>query len=507
NGTGFYEHHDDDDDEPSWDKKMVYKARQLSQSASSDCVWTVAVLFRIIVAALLVASVASMDMDLLKFNKEKSLYKFDRPVYNEMMLKQKLGYPVEKTMIYGDNVEVPTYLQDEILNKNVVLGLEEIVMTPLFREYMTLPLFRQYWSYPMFQRFVASIYFQRFWEIPAFQQYFLSPVLFYKYVYPLVTVFKYETNTMTSTYGDLFKGDFVGNKNVLPYVYGQRDLVNTNKFFYPTIYNNNQDFQDQVYYKALLEKMYNHLYTINKPVNKFFEDKYPVETLFVSNSSSQVDTIFGDKLIKNIYGDKLFKNIFGDKLIKNLDTIYGEDKLIKNIYGDKLINNFETIYGDKLDTIYGDKLVKDALLKKMLLKKMMPELINEETYKTILPEEMLREKYTTMMPTMYKYNPLVARMMYGKRFPMINNFETEKMMLNKKDLIDQDILPLYLEKLEKERLFNDKLQFNKIFDNEIEIPKMMDVTKFERVPITQGMPTMGVRTFNKFEKFVPEIKA
>jgi len=491
-----------------------------------------------IVAALLVASVASMDMDLLKFNKEKSLYKFDRPVYNEMMLKQKLGYPVEKTMIYGDNVEVPTYLQDEILNKNVVLGLEEIVMTPLFREYMTLPLFRQYWSYPMFQRFVASIYFQRFWEIPAFQQYFLSPVLFYKYVYPLVTVFKYETNTMTSTYGDLFKGDFVGTKNVLPYVYGQRDLVNTNKFFYPTIYNNNQDFQDQVYYKALLEKMYNHLYTINKPVNKFFEDKYPVETLFGEQLIKPVDTIFGDKLIKNnfesiygedklikniygeqlfnvygdkliknIYGDKLFKNIFGDKLFKNLDTIYGEDKLIKNIYGDKLINNFETIYGDKLDTIYGDKLVKDALLKKMLLKKMMPELINEETYKTILPEEMLREKYTTMMPTMYKYNPLVARMMYGKRFPMINNFETEKMMLNKKDLIDQDILPLYLEKLEKERLFNDKLQFNKIFDNEIEIPKMMDVTKFERVPITQGMPTMGVRTFNKFEKFVPEIKA
>jgi hypothetical protein len=235
------------------------------------------------------------------YNKDNKLY--DQVYYKNLL--EKIYNPLYTTSTDGDNVEVPTYFQDEILDKQV-LSIEELYTTELFREYMNLPLFRQFWNYPMFQRYVASIYFQRFWQVPTFKQYFVNPVLFYKYIYPMVTIFKYDTTTYN--YGDM--------------------------------YNKENKVYDQVYYKNLLDKVYNHLYTTST------------------------------------YGD--------------IDTIK-----------------------TPFETIYGDKFAKDDLYKKMMYKKMYtPEVYGEEN--------MMVPRTTTT--DMYKFNPLVARMMYGNR--RFNNFET-----------------------------------------------------------------------------------
>jgi hypothetical protein len=130
---------------------------------------------------------------------------------------------------------------------------------PLFREYISLPLFRQYWSYPMFQRYVCSHYFQQYWTMPAFQQYFVEPAMFYKYIYPIVTLFKYDT---TTTGGNFW------NKNIYPSgVYQPEQQYTTgnyynNKFGVPTIC-----FTNSMYCRALVEKMYNHLMYTTKMTN------------------------------------------------------------------------------------------------------------------------------------------------------------------------------------------------------------------------------------------------
>jgi hypothetical protein len=160
-----------------------------------------------------------------------------------------LGHPLERSFIYGDNVEVPSYLKDEIVDQPIY-GLDEIVAHPLFRVYYTLPLFRQYWQYPMFQRYVASIYFQRFWQVPAFQQYFVSPVLFYKYVYPLVTLFQYGQST--STYPTTYKTNY-------PSTYNYNHVEDWSRKEHVAPFASNYYNRDHTYAQSLLENIYGHL--------------------------------------------------------------------------------------------------------------------------------------------------------------------------------------------------------------------------------------------------------
>jgi hypothetical protein len=210
-----------------------------------------------IVAALLVAAVAGQStMDILKLNKEKSLLtKFDRPSYPMI-------HDYERNNMI-DSMSTHKFTGEFDYDTTTIYQIDEIMSHPLFREYMSLPIFRQYWEYPMFQRYVASIYFQRFWQIPTFQQYFMSPALFYKYIFPMVQLFKYEATTMNTYTG----GDWIWNKdtyNTYPYnsypyntyntgsdYYGQQEMVNKN---IPTMCHYNS-----VYCQALLEKMYSHM--------------------------------------------------------------------------------------------------------------------------------------------------------------------------------------------------------------------------------------------------------
>jgi len=492
-----------------------------------------------IVAALLVAAVAGQStMDILKMNKERELFKkFDRPMTSELLLK-KLGYPMEKTY-FGDNVDMPLYMQEELLNKKV-LNIEELYQTELFREYMSLPLFRQYFTYPAFQKYVTSTYFQKFWQIPTFKQYFLNPVFFYKYIYPIVNLFKTEMTIPTTVFGDeMIKGrDMIVNKNVYPFVTGfERDLLKDNTFV-PTLYNEDLKLKDDLKAKYLLTKIYSHLYNIPEeyikeqfltkkmivdPITgeyKYINEKYntfPVDTTFknfdttvfgdkihypVDTFKTMESTMYGDKLVKDVLLKKLLLNkMMKDETYKTMDfNTYGEDKIVKDVLIKKLLNKMikeETFKTMDFNTFGEDKLVKDVLLKKLLLNKMIKD---ETTFKTQIPEEfILREK-------MMKMNPMVARMMYGyNKLPVYNKFETidtiDKMNMFdiKKDLIKEDFLPIALK---KELLLKDKILYNKIFNdkvNEIEnfetyehVPKVVDFTT----------PMMGVRTFDK--KFYPE---
>jgi len=422
-----------------------------------------------VVAALLVAAVAGQSMDVMRMTKDKYDILDVMKMTPKHELMKKLGYPmVDRTFTYGQETDLPLFLQEEIMDKKV-LHLNELMSHPLFHEYMSLPLFRQmFQTYHMFQKYVCSIYFQKFWQIPTFKQYFVNPVLFYKYIYPVVTLFKTDVTIPTTTFGmdDLYKRDMIVNKNVFPFVTGyERDL------YYPSTYTTTTT-KDDLYYKALLNKVYNHLYFNNKQV---------------------VDPITGE--FKMVDFDFLPTNVYGDKM----DTIYGD-----KIFGDKVYN-------------------KDWILKKMLLNKMIH---GDETFKTVLPQEdmILREK---MMNMNTKMNPLVARMLFGLKneqelpfvtekfdttFDHVNKFDLiNKMDLIKKDLIkkelikkelikDDEFLPFQITKdLEKKmilnKMFNEK--FNNIdttFGTYETVPKMVDMVS----------PMMGVRTFDK--KFtIPEV--
>ncbi|ODM59407.1 hypothetical protein Ocin01_20224 [Orchesella cincta] len=275
----------------------------------------------------LVASVAarSLDLDTLRLAKERTL--LQRPVVDELLLKERLGQrlPVEKTVV-GDvidrvlPVEQKQLLVDGqeqllrgIYDVDRVLTFEEIYNTELFREYLTIPLFREYIKYPVFQRYIASVYFQRFWQIPTFRQYFLNPVYFYKYIYPLVQLFTSEYTLpyqyQQQTYGqdvygqqDIFGRQsyddlIVRNKNVLPYVYGQQQQdVISRRYEVPTFAGQYYPTTQGVNYKFLLEKLIKNLYVNQPTVGDVTQVKTDVK-VFPTTQKVVIEPITGERKI------------------------------------------------------------------------------------------------------------------------------------------------------------------------------------------------------------------
>jgi hypothetical protein len=136
------------------------------------------------IAALLVASVASQNMDWTV--KDKSMYKF-RPTIEELLLKEKLGGMMDVSSFEKFDT-LKNFGVRGMESVNNVLSIEELLSTPLFREYLEIPLFRQFLTqHPtVFRRYVESPLFQKFWTVPQFQMYFRNPIFFYKYIVPQV---------------------------------------------------------------------------------------------------------------------------------------------------------------------------------------------------------------------------------------------------------------------------------------------------------------------------------
>jgi len=483
---------------------------------------------------MLVAVVAGQSLDMFKYGQGKSMLMNKQYGQNELLMK-KLGYPMMN--MYGQkdllNMDLPYYLQGDLVDSKI-LTIDELFTTQLFKEYMTLPLFREYIKYPVFQKFIQSVYFQKFWTMPEFKQYFVQPELFYKFVLPIVHLFKYDTTTS-------FEHEQIVNKNVFPFVADYET-----EFTVPSTFNYNKDLslQDGLFYKNILDKIYSHLYNIDETTTvKKIVDPITGEIKMIPFGG--IESIFGDKLVKDILLKKFLINknididhIFGEKLITDL--------LIKKNVDTDLLKKIILAKGLDIDTtIFGDKLIKEYLLKKNVDVELLKNLLFKKNFDVELVKKLLLNKMivgddmitNTMYPQelkekmmMTKFNPLVARMMYGYN----KNFDNMDVMgklnlfdiLAKKDLINNkfqtidvvDKMNLFDILSKKHLALTDKVILNKILADKINdmekfgnyetvFPKMIqDVTKYEHIPLTldQVKPMMGVRTFDK-KMMVPEI--
>jgi hypothetical protein len=192
-------------------------------------------------------------------------------------------------------------------------------------------------------------------------------------------------------------------------------------------------------------------------------------------------------------------------LTKNIDT-----EVLKKI-----------LLSQKLDTVFGDKLHMNKLIMKNVdvdfLKTLLTKTGDVELIKMIMLQKLIGQDLTTMIPQEYlkeKMSPMVARMTYGMNYNKGFPLETKMNLFNimgKKPIDEIEKMNFFDILTKKDLAIKDKMVLNKILlqkANEIEnfgtyetIPKM-DVTKFERVPLTlEGVkPMMGVRTFDKVVK-------
>jgi hypothetical protein len=270
-----------------------------------------------------VAAQSSMDLGNIRYgNMDKSMYgRRSGMGLEDLLLKEKTmmglqGFQGFQGLTSG--LEMP-------IHHNTILSLEELVQTPLFREYYSIPLFRQFWeTYPVaFQKYVKSVLFQQFWTVPAFVQYFKNPVLFYKYIVPQVQLIaqKYETTTTQfggdfTTQGFNFDRRNMMNVNILDKLFGG---YTTDKWMTPMITREQQgiygqsttglDFQT----KYLLEKMIKNL-ILNGENKKVEETLTDVRVL---NNGQVKETTVG-KIVDPITGEQ--KITLGDIKV-NIRTI------------------------------------------------------------------------------------------------------------------------------------------------------------------------------------------
>lgn len=437
---------------------------------------------KVFIVALLVAAVAGQQMDMLKLKEKALLSKFNRPVVTDLLEKKMLGYPTtfDKSYIYGDNinnVDLPYTAWEDDAWEHKVLHIDEITSHPLFHEYLALPYFRQYWTYPAFQKYVTSHHFQRFWHIPAFKQYFVNPVLFYKYIYPIVNLYKTEFTIPTTDYyyGDydnqeqLIKNDWIVNKNVFPVAAGfERDLVK-DKYIVPTIYNQDLKIKDDLLAKTLLHKIYANLYNMPEELVK--------ERFFNTfNTHKTIDPITGE-----------WKYTTGYPFVKDYNTYntFDKDVLFKKHLFNKMITKDEIT-------------VPEMIYREKMMTKMNPVVRRMLGYNTKFPTFTYGNKFdTTFEPTFDRYNMFDITM---KKDLFKNELLTKDLVKDeilKDELIKDEILKKeYLkDEILKKELLKDKILFNKFYNEK-------EIDTFEPKVVEFNTPMMGVRTFDK--KVFPE---
>jgi hypothetical protein len=299
-----------------------------------------------VVVALLVAAAAAQSFDYRYGTKEHLLKK--------LLEKELTGDLVEKKFLR--DVEYPTTGLDMIermprMNMNVdrvnVVSIEELVNTEIFQEYLELPLFRYILNkHPVaFKRYLESPLFQRFfWTHPrVFKTYFTNEYLFTKYIVPQIELFSVngvedivDRDMETPVFGhkwNLFNKYNMYNKvnkytTYRPIKHILEQLVRKNLFPLMDIDTENMrgieglDFPtyerdvmpwnthntELIKYKYILDKIYKHLYNINKPVTEVMTDVKVVEpTKVIDENIIMPETTVGvrDMMLKKLLLNKM----------------------------------------------------------------------------------------------------------------------------------------------------------------------------------------------------------
>jgi len=323
-----------------------------------------------IVAALLVASVAGQSLDMYKSMNKDQITSRKGLMGNRFSNFPAYQYGGDYSNMINGDYEYPStrynnyFGGDEETYMNV-LSYEEITTHPLFRDYMTLPLFRQYWSYPMFQRYVCSHYFQRYWTMPAFQQYFEQPSMFYKYIYPIVQLFKYESSSM-NTYTGV---DSFWNRNSYPMgaeYYQQQQYVNGGL---PSVCRNNF-----MYCRALFQKMYNHLMYTSKMIAPETTSTMDINDVYKYNP------YFARMMYPTMYNDKqVYPTYYNEK--ETYPTYYNDKEMYPTVYN-KEFHNFQ---------VPSKMAFNNDVIRPFLANTINKAMIGDKTFgERVVPEQMIK---------------------------------------------------------------------------------------------------------------------
>jgi hypothetical protein len=438
-----------------------------------------------VIAALLVASVAAQNLDIMDLMKEKSLLKtrpfHTRSTVEDLLLKEKLGGQQYTDSFYPSTINSGVYddLTSSIFGGRVqqdeIIPVEELMTIPLFREYMRIPLFRQFLvQHPVvFRRYVESPLFQKFWTMPQFQMYFRNPVLFYKYIVPQIQVISEVVPTTT-------EGIYNYNYDtVSPYGYNKEWTVPMNMNMrnnmgimgktFPFGRMTTSTTTNPMHYKYLLEKMMEQLRfnKVHQGVSETFTDvkQLPTGDIVEHTVGEIVDPFTGEKRITP--GDFKYVN---EKIVpftssmdfQGMDSTYGMNK---NIYGlptstlkDALVKHI------LLNKIFGQRVMKptlyESLMGKELTSTLFPHLMNKKVWtpellSTIFSSKVLNhpEMTDSLFSTHKTITPEIFESVFGEHKAVLTPEIYELLVKGKKDVLS----PRVLENIFGKKIYNPEI--------------------------------------------------
>jgi len=464
-----------------------------------------------VVAALLVASVASQSMDMMNLIEpsHKKLSSFEN-----LWLKEKLGSHEMDSYKYNTGIDFDTIFGGRKVEEYYTL--EELVSHPIFREYLEIPLFRQLWEeHPVvFRHYVESPLFQQFWTVPRFQMYFRNPVLFYKYIVPQLQVIFQSVRTTTE---GRYNWDTPTYSKYMPYAYRHhtRDwsvpmsmdkIFSSHSFPYTTGTNT----------RYLLEKMMSHM-NINK--------KHLTETL------TDVRMLNG-KVHEQTVG-KMVDPITGQEKITVGDFKTVTEKIVPQTMD--FPTGLETVHYP-MDKIFNTESMKDAILKHIILQKVLGnKVITPSVYETLFKDNedvmtpemynMIRKHKQVMIPDMLDtimghkkvFSPEMMEMLFrNKHTTTPEVFQT--IFGTKKDVMSPEVyeilfgnkhaIPETLETVFGKKIYNPEV-YGTLFDEEMTTPEYYGY-KYEPYTLKEKMMSPWVsrmlknNKMNRFQKYQTE---
>jgi hypothetical protein len=279
-------------------------------------------------------------------------------------MKDKLGEHFLSRM----DTEYPTWGRQQV----TILPLREIVQTSLFQRYMNIPLFRQMWNQheTIMHKYVSSVLFQQFWTVEGFAMYFKNPILFHKYIVPQLQVI---AETMTEYNYDSMYPSIMEEEQMFPSTYAH------NKYQFPMnqqfegLFNSHKYQSTPVNYKFLLDKIYKHLNLNNGFVNKVGQ---------IEETLTDVKMLPNGQVKEHTYG-KIVNPFTGAERVTVGDIKLVDEKMVMPV--EKTMMDYP---------VYGNKMMKDAILKKMYLNKIFGNKMYTPEYQTI--KNMYNPEYQTI---------------------------------------------------------------------------------------------------------------